>query len=230
MTDGLDALLAKHGYERGDHLYRAVRPNTENLLLFCHFGVECVLLSRLFDCSPVTLWHHTVALPSSVTVVTTEEREKGTAIFRMSRFADLSHLDAAGEARPSSPASANSTATEHGKTERHSENRISTLIKTKALRTAQGLLQVQLFSDHAKIAVGDGGLGAVGVEEVQEEVGHFRADLPQDRAAGVAVVPAGPAGAVAAEAGGKHVVVRDGSAAHAELRDALADRPEQSKT
>lgn len=98
VTDGLDALLVKHGYERGDHLYRAVRPNTENLLLFCHFGVECVLLSRLFDCSPVTLWHHTVALPSSVTVVTTEEREKGTAIFRMSRFADLSHLDAAGEA------------------------------------------------------------------------------------------------------------------------------------
>ena len=98
MTDGLDALLAKHGYERSDHLYRAVRPNTENLLLFCHFGVECVLLSRLFDCSPVTLWHHTVALPSSVTVVTTEEREKGVAIFRMSRFADLSHLDAAGEA------------------------------------------------------------------------------------------------------------------------------------
>ena len=48
--------------------------------------------------TPVTLWHHTVALPSSVTVVTTEEREKGTAIFRMSRFADLSHLDAAGEA------------------------------------------------------------------------------------------------------------------------------------
>ena len=34
VTDGLDALLAEHGYERGDHLYRAVRPNTENLLLF----------------------------------------------------------------------------------------------------------------------------------------------------------------------------------------------------
>lgn len=122
MTDGLDALLAKHGYERGDHLYRAVRPNTENLLLFCHFGVECVLLSRLFDCSPVTLWHHTVALPSSVTVVTTEEREKGTAIFRMSRFADLSHLDASrAKPRPSSPASASSTATEHGKTDKKND-------------------------------------------------------------------------------------------------------------
>lgn len=129
MTDGLDALLAKHGYERSDHLYRAVRPNTENLLLFCHFGVECVLLSRLFDCSPVTLWHHTVALPSSVTVVTTEEREKGTAIFRMSRFADLSHLDAAAKPRPSSPASASSTATEHGKTDKKND---------RPLRFAQG--------------------------------------------------------------------------------------------
>ena len=98
VTDGLDALTSKHGYERGDHVYKALRPNTENILIFCHFGVECVLLSRLFDCSPVTLWHHTVALPSSVTVVTTEEREKGTAVFRMLRFGDLSHLDANGEA------------------------------------------------------------------------------------------------------------------------------------
>lgn len=98
VTEHFDRLLAAHGYERGDHLYAAVRPSTENLLLFCHFGVECVLLSRLFDCSPVVLWHHTVALPSSVTVVTSEEREPGTAIFRMSRFGDLSHLDAAGEA------------------------------------------------------------------------------------------------------------------------------------
>ena len=66
VTEHFDRLLAARGYERGDHLYAAVRPNTENLLLFCHFGVECVLLSRLFDCSPVVLWHHTVALPSSV--------------------------------------------------------------------------------------------------------------------------------------------------------------------
>lgn len=98
VITNFDALLASHGYERGDHIYHAVRPNTENILIFCHFGVECVLLSRLFDCSPVILWHHTVALPSSVTLLTTEEREKGAAIFRMSRFGDLSHLDAAGEA------------------------------------------------------------------------------------------------------------------------------------
>ena len=94
---GLDALLAAHGYVRDGHVYRVERPNCENILLFCHFGLESVLLSRLLDCSPVVLWHHTVALPSSVTVLSTEERRRGTAVFRMSRFGDLSHLDAAGE-------------------------------------------------------------------------------------------------------------------------------------
>ena len=70
---------------------------TDNLFFFCHFGVECVLLSRLLDCSPVVLWHHTVALTSSVTKLTTEERREGKAIFRMSQFGSLSHLDGAGE-------------------------------------------------------------------------------------------------------------------------------------
>lgn len=93
-----DAVLASHGYRREGHLYRADKPNGDNLFFFCHFGVECVLLSRLLDCSPVVLWHHTVALTSSVTILTTEERREGKAVFRMSRFGDLSHLDGAGEA------------------------------------------------------------------------------------------------------------------------------------
>ena len=59
--------------------------------------MECVLLAHLFSISPVPLWHYAVALTSSVTVLSTEEREPGVAVFRMSRFGDLSHLDAAGE-------------------------------------------------------------------------------------------------------------------------------------
>ena len=70
----------------------------------------------------------------------------------------------------------------------------------------------------------ESGLRAVGLEEVQQQVGHFCADLPQDRAADIAVIPAGPAGAVAAEAGGENIVVRDGTAVYAEFRDALTDR------
>ena len=65
----LDALLAKHGYIRDGRLYRAERPNHDNLVLFCHFGVECVLLAHLFSISPVPLWHYAVALTSSVTAV-----------------------------------------------------------------------------------------------------------------------------------------------------------------
>ena len=97
VAEQFDAVLADHGYRREGHLYRVERPNTDNLFFFCHFGVECVLLSRLLDCSPVVLWHHTVALTSSVTKLTTEERREGKAIFRMSQFGSLSHLDGAGE-------------------------------------------------------------------------------------------------------------------------------------
>ena len=60
VGNGLDALLAKHGYVRDGRLYRAERPNHDNLVLFCHFGVECVLLAHLFSISPVPLWHYAV--------------------------------------------------------------------------------------------------------------------------------------------------------------------------
>lgn len=92
---GLDALLARHGYERSGELYRAVSPNRASLALFCHFGVECVLLSHLLGVPPMPLWHGTCALPTSVTTVVTEERRRGLASFRMLGFGDLSHLWAA---------------------------------------------------------------------------------------------------------------------------------------
>lgn len=98
VVQGLDTLLAGHGYARRGMSYQVMHANTDSIYLFCHFGVECVLLSRLLNISPVVLWHQTVAQTSSVTMLTTEERRPGTAVFRMSRFGDLSHLDGAGEA------------------------------------------------------------------------------------------------------------------------------------
>lgn len=98
IYDGLDALLAEHGYVRDGNRYRAERPNEDTIVLFCHFGLECVLLSRLLNISPMPLWHGTCAAPTSVTVLNTEERREGIAIFRMSTFGDTSHLYAAGEA------------------------------------------------------------------------------------------------------------------------------------
>ena len=94
---GLDDLLASHGYKRDGKIFKAERPNRDTVVLFCHFGVESVLLSHLFNCSPMFFFHHTVALTSSVTTLYTEERREGKAIFRCCGFGDLSHLYAGGE-------------------------------------------------------------------------------------------------------------------------------------
>ena len=96
VAAGLDELLARHGYRREGALYRAERPNRDTVALFCHFGVECVLLGHLLNVSPMILWHGACALPTSVTTLYTEERRKGVAYFRMSAFGETSHLYAAG--------------------------------------------------------------------------------------------------------------------------------------
>lgn len=96
VNDGLDALLEKHGYVRDGNYYRAVRANEDTIVLFCHFGLECVLLGHLLGISPMVLWHGACAAPTSVTTVMTEERREGIASFRMSAFGDISHLYAAG--------------------------------------------------------------------------------------------------------------------------------------
>ena len=72
VIQNFDALLAAHGYERKDHYYCVKKANRDTIVFFCHFGLECVLLSRLLDISPMVLWHHMCAAPSSVTTLVTE--------------------------------------------------------------------------------------------------------------------------------------------------------------
>ena len=96
VIQSFDELLAKHGYVRDGKIYRAEQPNDDTIVLFCHFGLECVLLSRLLNVSPMVLWHGTCATPSSVTTIYTEERREGIASFRMTAFGDVSHLYVAG--------------------------------------------------------------------------------------------------------------------------------------
>ncbi len=97
VADGLDAVLAKHGYRRDGNLYRTDCGNRDTVVFFCHFGVEMVMLSHLFGISPMQLWHGFIALPTSVTTIYTEEREEGIASFRCAGFGDVSHLYAGGE-------------------------------------------------------------------------------------------------------------------------------------
>ena len=92
VTGEFDNLLARHGYTRHGKYYKAEKPNSDTIVLFCHFGLECVLLSHLLNVSPMVLWHGTCAAPTSVTTVYTEERREGIASFRMAAFGDTSHL------------------------------------------------------------------------------------------------------------------------------------------
>ena len=73
----LDNLLEQHGYRREGRYYRALRPNRDTLALFCHFGVECVLLSHLMSVSPMVLWQGLCALPTSVTTVLQRNGRRG---------------------------------------------------------------------------------------------------------------------------------------------------------
>ena len=92
-----ERVLAAHGYVRDGLCYRVERQSSETLAFFCHFGVSCVLMSRLMNVSPMVLWHALAMAPSSVTTVYTEERRPGVASFRASAVGDISHLYCRGQ-------------------------------------------------------------------------------------------------------------------------------------
>lgn len=92
VIENFDKLIADNGYVRENNYYRAVAPSNDTICIVCHFGLECVLLSRLLNISPMQLWHGLCAAPSSVSTIVTEERREGYASFRMGAFGDTSHL------------------------------------------------------------------------------------------------------------------------------------------
>ena len=97
VTKRLDEILDKHGYAREGGYYRTAKGNTDTVAIFCHFGLEMILLSHICNISPFPLLHHFVALTTSVTTLYTEERREGVATFRCCGFGDISHLYAGGE-------------------------------------------------------------------------------------------------------------------------------------
>lgn len=97
VSSELDELISHYGYERYENYYKAVKPNTDTIVIVCHLGVTFVMLSHLLGISAPVLWQQFFIAPTSVTEVCTEEREKGNAVFRVKKFGDISHLYAAGE-------------------------------------------------------------------------------------------------------------------------------------
>ncbi len=97
VADGIDLLLEKHGYKKDDRIYRAISPNRDTLVFFCHYAVTAAIMSHITGFSPYVFWQHFCALTTSVTTFVTEEREKGIAVFRCCGFSEVGHLTEHGE-------------------------------------------------------------------------------------------------------------------------------------
>ena len=97
VCTGLDQLIKRHGYRRDGYLYRAEEANTDTIAVFCHLGVMCIMLSHLLHCAPTIFWQGSFVAPTSVTMLETEERDEGTAVFIIRCVGDTGHLYKAGE-------------------------------------------------------------------------------------------------------------------------------------
>lgn len=92
-----DDLLDTYGYKREGGVYKTAKGNNETIVFFCHLGLICVLMSHLLGITPPQLWQGFFLAPSSVTVLTSEERIPGEAYFRCQVLGDTKHLSDGGE-------------------------------------------------------------------------------------------------------------------------------------
>lgn len=97
VCTGLDNILSKYGYTRYHNYYVTNHEKTPEsqdatIVIFCHLGVTFVMMSHLLGISPAVLFHSFYIAPTSVTVLATEERIPGKAMFRAQVVGDTSHL------------------------------------------------------------------------------------------------------------------------------------------
>lgn len=120
VIEGFDRLLEKYGYIRKDKYYinknaeerflkSTVGPNNEirnngpvllngqketTIVIFCHLGVTCLVMSHLLNLPFEVLVHGFFMPTTSITVLTSEERWEKQAYFRVQTLGDTSHLKA----------------------------------------------------------------------------------------------------------------------------------------
>lgn len=105
VCHGIDGILSDYGYIRDGNIYRTDTSSIgdisegktynycdDTIVIFCHLGVTCVMLSHLLGIAPTLLWQNFFLAPTSVTIVTSEERMPGTAYFRVQAMGDTTHL------------------------------------------------------------------------------------------------------------------------------------------
>ncbi len=92
VSNNFDELLKENGYERCGGYYKAVRPNDNVILIFCHLGTMGIIMSHLTGIPFLLINQHFAVAPSGMTIINTEERKEGIAQWRISRYGDVSHL------------------------------------------------------------------------------------------------------------------------------------------
>lgn len=93
VINSFDSLLKDYGYVRNKNMYLTDKENDDTtLVFFCHLGVSFLIISHLLNISPSIMWHSFFVAPSSVTILASEERDKGKASFRIQTLGDTSHL------------------------------------------------------------------------------------------------------------------------------------------
>ena len=93
----LDELLAGHGCHREQGYYRMEPGSDKTIVFVCHMAITFVMLSHLLDIPFPALIHGIFLPPTSVTVVSSEEVERGIGAFRCQGMGDVRHLQEGGE-------------------------------------------------------------------------------------------------------------------------------------
>lgn len=121
VCDSFDRLLATYGYVRDDRIYRmpdaqerfisrTVAPGNPGslddlpedsdepvIVIFCHLGITCVVLSHLLNISFPALVQGFFLPTTSLTILSSEERWSNEAYFRVQAIGDVGHLLKNGE-------------------------------------------------------------------------------------------------------------------------------------
>lgn len=94
---GIDTLLEAYGYKRDGYIYKCENNTDVTIALFCHYAMGMAIVSHFSGISPALLWQMLFLPTSSVTTLVTEERIKGSVVFKCKQLGDTSHLYIKGE-------------------------------------------------------------------------------------------------------------------------------------
>lgn len=102
LRQGLDELLAEYGYKRDGAMYRTDIEKTngdddKTIVICAHLGANLEAIGYLLGISPVVLQQTIYLAPTSISILNSEQRLPGEAMFRAQCIGDVAHLLKAGE-------------------------------------------------------------------------------------------------------------------------------------